>query len=272
MCCLYQLHIILVSLLAMINGSVAYAGDEKSRIIENTAFQRGERLMFRAAYNSRLTGNIYAGEATLEIKPNTLTKDGRSIMHIVGTAKTTGLFNLFFRVENRYDSYLDELSMSPHRFTRNIREGRYRRNDDVTFNNVKNLAFSNRDTIPIPPYVQDIISAFYYARTFSMDSVEVGDAFYVDFHLSDSVYVTRILFEGFEQVRTSLGTFNTMKFKPQVQEGTVFDQPYPMTLWISDDDNKIPILIESGLVVGSVRLELVQFGGLKNTIRSFVPK
>lgn len=261
-----------MSLMALTICAVAYAGNEKPRIIENTAFQKGERLVFRAAYNSRLTGNIYAGEASLEIRPNNVTKDGRSIMHIVGTANTTGLFNLFFKVENRYDSYVDELSISPHRFTRNIREGRYRRNDDVIFDNEQNLAFSNRDTIPVPPYVQDIISAFYYARTFSMDSVEVGDAFYVDFHLSDSVYVTRILFEGYEQVRTRLGTFNTLKFKPQVQEGTVFDQPYPMTLWISDDENKIPILIESGLVVGSVRLELVQFRGLKNTIRSFVPK
>ncbi len=229
-------------------------------------------MIFRAAYNSRITGNIYAGEASLEILSSNHTIDGRSTMHIVGTANTTGLFNLFFRVENRYDSYIDEQSMSPYRFTRNIREGRYRRNDDVSFDHEQKLAFSNRDTIPIPPYVQDIISAFYYARTFSMDSVEVGDAFYVDFHLSDSVYVTRILFEGYEQIKTRLGTFNTMKFKPQVQEGTVFDQPYPMTLWISDDENKIPILVESGLVVGSVRLELIQFAGLRNTIRSFVPK
>lgn len=265
-------NIIIAATLILCTVFVAHPVAANDRFIENSAFQRGERLIFRAAYNSFLTGNIYAGEASLEIKPTSHTVDGRDVMHIVGTAKTTGLFNLFFRVENRYDSYVDESSVSPHRFTRNIREGRYRRNDDVIFDHEQKLAFSNRDTIPIPPYVQDIISAFYYARTFSMESVEVGDAFYVDFHLSDSVYVTRILFEGYEQVRTRLGTFNTLKFKPQVQEGTVFDQPYPMTLWISDDKNKIPILVESGLVVGSVRLELVQFGGLKNTISSFVPK
>lgn len=265
-------HIVYTLLLTLGGVFAAYSGDINSRIIENTAFHRGERLIFRAAYNSRLTGNINAGEASLEILPGNNITDGRSTMHIVGKAKTTGLFNLFFRVENRYDSYVYEQSMAPYRFTRNIREGRYRRNDDVIFDHEQKLAFSNRDTIPIPPYVQDIISAFYYARTFSMDSVEVGDAFYIDFHLSDSVYVTRILFEGYEQIRTGLGTFNTLKFKPQVQEGTVFDQPYPMTLWISDDDNKIPILVESGLIVGSVRLELLQFRGLRNTIRSFVPK
>ncbi len=267
--CTYLLTILI---LLSNTGNVAIAENNNGRIIENTAFRRGERLIYRAAYNSRLTGNIYAGEATLEIMPGNHTENGRSIMHVVGKANTTGLFNLFFKVENRYDTYIDEKGMAPLRFSRNIREGRYRREDDVIFDWKENLAYSSRDTIPTPPYVQDMISSIYFARTFSMDSVEPGDAFYLDFHLSDSVYVSRIVFEGYEQIKTSLGTFNTMKFKPQVMEGTWFDQPYPMTLWISDDDNKIPLLVESGLVVGTVRLELIQFGGLKNTIRSFVPK
>ncbi len=258
-------------LLSILMAGNLLAMPDSVRTVNNTAFQRGELLVFRAAYNSRITGNIPAGTATLEIKPDLITEDGKKLMHIEGKAGTSGMINWFFKVENRYDTYIDEKSMAPVRFSRNIREGRYRRDDLVRFDNQNNLAYSNRDTIEIPPYVQDIISAFYFARTFSMDSVEVGDAFYVDFHLSDSVYVTRILFDGYEQVRIGLGTFNALKFKPQVQEGTVFDQPYPMTLWISDDQNKIPLLIESGLKVGAVRLELIQFGGLRNMIESFVP-
>lgn len=258
-------------LFLLLAGNIA-ADPDAGREVKNTAFQPGELLVFRAVYNSRVTGNIPAGTASLEIKPDLIAEDGKRLMHIEGTAGTSGVINWFFRVENRYDSFIEEKSVAPVRFSRNIREGRYRREDLVHFDNKNNLAYSNRDTIDIPPYVQDIISAFYFARTFSMDSVEVGDAFYVDFHLSDSVYVTRILFEGHEQIRIGLGTFNTLKFKPQVQEGTVFDQPYPMTLWISDDKNKIPVLIESGLKVGAVRLELIQFGGLRNMIESFVPR
>ncbi len=259
-------------LLSILMAGNLLAMPDSVRTVNNTAFQRGELLVFRAAYNSRITGNIPAGTASLEIKPTNVVENGRSMMHVVGHAQTSGMINWFFKVENRYYTYIDEKSMAPVRFSRNIREGRYRRDDLVRFDNDNNLAYSNRDTIEIPPYVQDIISAFYFARTFSMDSVEVGEAFYVDFHLSDSVYVTRILFEGYEQIRIGLGTFNTLKFKPQVQEGTVFDQPYPMTLWISDDQNKIPLLIESGLKVGAVRLELIQFGGLRNMIESFVPR
>lgn len=264
---------VLTSMLLLSNKSIsAVTQNDSFREIENLVFQRGEHLIFRAAYNSLITGNIYAGEVSLEILAKNYTENGRSVMHLVGKANTTGFFNWFFKVENRYDSYIDEKSLAPRRFSRNIREGRYRRRDNVIFDWQNKLAYSSRDTIPTPPYVQDMISVLYYARTFSMDSVEAGDAFYVDFHLSDSVYVSRIVFEGYEQIKIPLGTFNTMRFKPQVKEGTWFDQPYPMTIWISDDDNRIPILITSGLVVGSVRLELKQARGLRNTIRSFVPR
>ncbi len=263
---------LLLILFFLCHGVATGLPDSAGREVENTAFQRGERLIFNAAYYSLLTGNITAGDASLEVKPEVLNKDGQAVMVIECVIKTRGLFNLFYKVENYYHSFVDEKSLAPLRFTRNIREGRYRREDDVTFDRDKLLAYSDRDTIPTPPFVQDMLSALYYARTFDRDSVIPGESFYLDFHMSDSVYVSRILFEGREQIRTGLGTFNALRFRPQVQVGAIFDQPYPMTLWISDDENKIPLLIESGLKIGSVRLELKQFGGLKNPIDSFVPR
>lgn len=264
--------ILWLSFFFLFTNAVTGHPDSSGREVENTAFQRGERLIFNAAYHSLLTGNITAGDASLEIKPDVLSRDGQDVMIIECIIKTRGLFNLFYKVENHYQSFVDEKSLAPLRFTRNIREGRYRREEDVAFDREKLLAYSDRDTIPTPPFVQDMLSALYFARTFSRDAVIPGESIYLDFHMSDSVYVSRILFEGREQIRTGLGTFNALRFRPQVQVGAIFDQPYPMTLWISDDENKIPLLIESGLKVGSVRLELRQFGGLKNPIDSFVPR
>ncbi len=239
--------------------------------VENTAFQRGEKLSFQAAYYSRLTGNVVAGEASLEIMSEDYHANP-NILHVAAEINTTGLFNLFYRVQNRYDSYIDETTMAPFRFTRDIREGRYRRKDNVIFDDEKMLAFSDRDTITIPPYVRDMLSAIYFARTFSMENVEKGDYFSIDFHMSDSVYVSRIIFEGPEQINIGLGTFKALRFSPKVQEGAIFSQPYPMTVWISDDKNRIPLRIETGLVVGSARLELQSFSGIKHQFNSFVPQ
>ena len=240
------------------------------RKIENNSFHRGEFMVFRAYYNSRLTGNVTAGEATLEVRPTNMIIGGRSTMHVVSEARTRGLFNLFFRVTNRYESYLDEQAIAPLMFIRRINEGGYIKNQDVMFNHYDNIATSNTATVPIAPYVQDIISAFYFARTYDYSDAQVGDAFNVDFFLDDAVYVTRIVFDGREQIKTRVGTVNTLRFKPMVLEGTVFNQPYPMTLWITDDKNKIPVMIESGLVVGRVRLELTEYKGLRNPFSSLV--
>ncbi len=241
------------------------------RQVSNEAFQKGERFVFRAMYHSRFTGNVTAGDASLTIKPETVTVDGEPAMKIVGRANTNNFFSMFFKVENEYVSWFHEEDLAPVRFHKNIREGRSRRNADALFDADKGLVHSRDTVIESPAFVQDIISAYYFARTFDMESARPGDSFEVTFYHGGRVYVSRILFEGREQLTTELGTFNTLRFKPEVLEGKVFSQPYPMTLWVSDDENKMPIRAESGLVVGRARLDLVQFGGLKNLITSFVP-
>ncbi|MBW6498215.1 MAG: DUF3108 domain-containing protein [Bacteroidales bacterium] len=238
------------------------------RKVENSAFSPGEKLVFRAYYSSALTGNVTAGEASLEVQQRSEMIGGRSTMPVIGLMRTRGLFNLFFRVNNRFESYIDRSAIAPLLFIRRVEEGKYRKSQDVMFNHFDQVAVSNSGTLPIPAYVQDIISAFYFARTYEFENPQVGDEFNVDFFLDDSVYVTRIVFDGYERINTRLGTFNTLRFKPMVLSGKVFSQPYPMTLWISDDKNRVPLLVESGLVVGSVKLELSEYQGLRNPLTS----
>lgn len=238
------------------------------RKIENTAFQRGEKITYRVFYDSYITGNVNAGFASLEIRPENEVIAGRNTMNVVGIGRTRGAFNFFFRVVNRYETYLDEEAIVPLLFIRRINEGGYRKSQDVVFNQFDNIAISNTATVPVIPNVQDIISAFYYLRTYDYDDAEVGDIFDVSFFLDDSVYVSRVVFDGREDINTRIGTFRTLRFKPQVLTGDVFSQPYPMTLWISDDKNKIPVMIQSGIIVGSIKMELVEYSGLKNPLTS----
>jgi len=261
-------HGILLLSLFFYFGLPGYSFGQEMRKVENSAFSPGEKLVFRAYYSSALTGNVTAGEASLEVQQRSEMIGGRSTMPVIGLMRTRGLFNLFFRVNNRFESYIDRSAIAPLLFIRRVEEGKYRKSQDVMFNHFDQVAVSNSGTLPIPAYVQDIISAFYFARTYEFENPQVGDEFNVDFFLDDSVYVTRIVFDGYERINTRLGTFNTLRFKPMVLSGKVFSQPYPMTLWISDDKNRVPLLVESGLVVGSVKLELSEYQGLRNPLTS----
>lgn len=240
------------------------------RQMDNTAFGRGEKLTFRVYYQSLLTGKVTAGEANVEVRDKKVMKNNRPTYHIVGTGESKGAFNFFFKVKDRFETYIDEEGMFPWYFIRRTREGGYKKDDDVTFEQTSNLAISRNAVKRVPANIQDIVSVFYYARTLDITGVRPGDAFPLSFFLDDSVYVSKIIFLGREQITTESGTFNCLKFKPMVATGEVFKEPYPMQLWVTDDKNRIPVLVQSAVIVGSVKIELIAFEGIRNPITAYV--
>ncbi len=131
------------------------------------------------------------------------------------TGNSAGLFNLFYKVRDRFETFVDREGMMPLKFLRRTREGGYKKDDEVMFDHVRKTAQSKRATKEITPYVQDIVSAFYYVRTWDFDTAEVNDAYYLDFFLDDSLYHSEIIFEGREWVDTDFGEIYCMKFKPR---------------------------------------------------------
>jgi len=240
------------------------------RSVENNSFKTGEKLKFKVYYDSFITGKVNAGTATLEVKNTNRRFDKREVYHIVGTGKSNAAFDLFFKVRDRFESYVDKTALLPHLFIRRTKEGGYVMEDDVYFDRENGLAKSSRTTKEILPDIQDIISVAYYLRTFDFIDAQEGQNYKVDFYLDDSAYVSVIQFVGRELVETQLGVFNCLAFRPMVATGEVFDNPYPMKLWVTDDGNKLPVLGRSEVVVGSVKMELIKYSGLRNPIEARV--
>jgi hypothetical protein len=246
------------------------------RKVNNEAFTRGEKLTYSVYYDAALTGEIKAGSATLEIMDENKIINDRSTFHIVAYGKTKGAFSLFFRVVDRYETYLDEEAIAPWLFIRRVDEGGYIINQDITFNQSKKAAYfkdnkkGRTSTVVTPEYVQDIISAFYYARTYEFSSASANTDFPVKFMLDDTVYSTKFIYLGKETVNTAIGKIRCLKFKPQVLTGSTFKDPYPMVIYVSDDKNRVPVLAESEVIVGKVKMELVNYSGLKNSFTAMV--
>jgi len=239
-----------------------------TRTVKNSSFGRGEKLNFKVYYHSLVTGNVTAGYGTLEITQDNRKFNNRDTYHIVATGKSSGFFNLFFKVDDRFESYVDEDGIYPWLFSRRTREGGYKKDDDVNFNQLRGSAISRKKVTRIPINVQDIISSFFFARTLDGNSIKPGDVINLPFFLDDSVYYSKVKFFGRETIKTSMGKVKCLKLKPLLAKGAVFKEDYPMTLWVSDDANKIPILAESAVIVGSVRMELISYSGLLNPFSS----
>jgi hypothetical protein len=241
------------------------------REVNNDAFQRGEILTYKAYYEALLTGKVIAGAAVFEVKDEDKKIGDRSTLHVSAMGKTRGAFNWFFKVIDRYESYIDEKALVPWLFIRRVNEGGYIIQQDVTFNQTKKVAYfkdlknDRTSTVTMPEYVQDVLSAIYYCRTIDFTNYKLNDEFAVKFLLDDTVFSTKVVFLGRETINVGIGKVKCIKLKPQVLTGTIFKDPYPVLVWVSDDKNKIPIIAESEILVGKVKLELINYSGLKNT-------
>lgn len=251
---------------------LSHSDDNKAEKLNNNAFQFGEKIDYNIYYNSLLTGNVKAGNITLQVKDQPAMVNNHRTMHILGTAETSGAFSFFFKVKNRYESFIDEKGLIPIVFRRKVREGSYKKDQQVRFDHRNNLAISEKAQTPISDNVQDIFSAFYYMRTHNYDTASVGDIYYQEYFHNDKVYLSRIIFEGREVIETDNGTFRTLRFRPEVLMGDVFGKKYPMTIWVSDDENKMIVLMESALNIGSIKMEIQQHKGLKNPLTSYLEK
>lgn len=240
---------------------MAIGASAQYRSIPNTAFDRGEKMTFRVAFNSALTGNITAGKAVLEVKNENKLINGRSTYHIVGEGYTTGIIEMFYQINDRLETYMDEEGLFAWQFVRRTRENNYKKDETVTFRQGDKLAVSLTKIVKAPAYVQDMVSSYFYARTLDISNLAVGQSFTVPFFLDDSVYQSKVVYRGKQTVKTKMGTFSCLMLSPMVATGYAFDDPYPISVFVTDDNRRVPVLIESKLSVGKARIELIDYSG-----------
>ncbi len=234
---------------------------------QKRAFGDGEWFKFRVHY-----GIVTAGYATLEV--NNAKINGKEVYHIVGEGKTTGVSRWFFNVEDYYQSYIDKEKDVPYRFIRKIDEGGYTKDLQIDFNRDTKVAMVYNKERDIREYVtfkkdaQDMVSAFYYLRNaVNVNTVKEGDTFDMDMFFDKDSYRFRLKFLGREILRTKFGKINTLKFRPFVEAGRVFKEKESLTVWVTDDENKIPLLIKAELAVGSLKATLTEFKGLQHSFK-----
>ncbi|MFN8699394.1 MAG: DUF3108 domain-containing protein [Flavobacteriales bacterium] len=237
------------------------------RTMPNTAFRVGEKASYRIHY-----GLMNAGTASISVNESVKKFDGRPAYHIVGEGKSIGTFDWFFKVRDRYETYVDKEGLFPHRFIRNCDEGGYKIFQDYTFHQDKR-AYTNHkgETYVTPDFVQDMISSYFYARSLDFSKLKKGDIITVTTIVDDEIYPLRMKYLGKETVKVDLGKFNCLRFAPVVQKGRVFKKEEDLSVWVTDDANHLPVLAQAKILVGSIKMELTNYAGLANPV-NFVAK
>ena len=227
-------------------------------------FKKGEYLKFRISY-----GLFNAGYASLEIMDATIHNE--PVFHVVGRGWTTGMVHFFFPVEDDYQTYFDKSTIQPQHFIRKVNEGGYTMNREIFFiydSTHAKVVDHKRDTIKyfeIHKDIQDMVSALYHLRTKDLRGLKEGETISIDIFFDGEINNFQLKLIGREELKTKFGNVNTLVFKPIVQVGRVFKEKESVTLWISDDKNKLPLKIKASILVGSLKAELFEYKGLANS-------
>jgi hypothetical protein len=257
---------ILVTLFIMLTGFTLQPGDEFCNG-RNLAFKDGEVVTMRVYY-STLGMFIGAGDASFT---TTVEKfNGKPVYHCVGEGKTFPFFDNFFKVRDRYETYVDTATMLPIKFIRNVSEGGYKAYNNVTFNRTARTAVTTKGVFQIPDCIQDVISATYYARNINFNNYKAGDKIPFDMFLDDEVYHLYLRYVGKETVKTRYGKFRSIKFKPLLIKGELFTGGEKMNVWISDDPNHLLLRVESPISVGSIKVDMMGYKNLRHPLTSLI--
>ncbi|QNH64060.1 DUF3108 domain-containing protein [Hymenobacter sediminicola] len=250
---------------------LAFGPSDSLRSIPNHSFTSGEVLQYKVHY-----GLINAAEATIEVSDDLHRINERPCYKATVTGRTTGSFDFFLRIRDTWRSYIDTTSILPQKFFRNIEENHYRKKETVDFDHIKDVAEVEkrgkdkddvkRGTYKVPDNVQDLVSGFYYLRTLNYDQRRIGEVIRVQGFFDEDVFTMDVMYKGRETVTTKAGTIRAIKLVPKMPSNKLFKGENAISVYLSDDRNKVPVLIQAELFVGAVKVDMYKYRGLKNRL------
>ena len=228
--------------------------------ISKLAFSKDESLNYEVYYHWGLIW-ANAGEANFSINKEAL--GGRKVFYISGTGKTYGSYDWFYKVRDKFESWVDTATLKPIRHIRNTKEGGtkiyndnyFKKNTAICYKIEKNIV--KKDSVKFEECTFDVLTMIYYARCIDYSKYKQGDKIpiklYLDGEVHDSLYIR---FLGKEKLKTEIGEKNCIMFSPLLIKGTIFSGGEKMTVWVTDDDKKIPVLIKTPIVVGEIQVKI----------------
>ncbi|MBI9038376.1 MAG: DUF3108 domain-containing protein [Bacteroidales bacterium] len=243
----------------------------------NTTFLSGEKISYIVAYN---WGFIWvdAGKVTFEV--DSLEKNGKNVYHFLSSGKSLTRYDWIFKVRDYFESFAETIDLKPLEFFRNTNENGYRVYNKYVFDHSLNKIFSFtensnkdflQDTLDLPACTFDVLTAIYYTRNIDFSKYKFGDKIPVSMIIDNEIFNLFIRYINKEVVENIDGKlYNCIKFKAMLVEGTIFSKGEDLTVWVTDDKNKIPIIAEAKILVGSVKAYLTQAKGLKYKIEALI--
>jgi len=268
-----------ISLIILMFGSILLNAQNQSCEIENKAFKSGEKLNYVITYNWLFVWTDVGG---VEFVASDDTVFGQEVINLKGTGVTFSFYDWFFQVRDVYQSWVRPDNLLPVYYHRDVNEDGYIIDYKYRFDFDSLVAYSERiktrkpfkqDTVDIFPCTYDVISVIYQARNIDFTKYKKNEKIPFKILLDNEIHEVFIRYKGTEVKKVrGVGKFNTIKFTGSLVAGDVFEGGEDLQIWVTDDENRVPVWIESPIIVGTVKARLVDYEGLRHPLNSLIKK
>jgi hypothetical protein len=259
--------IVLVALTCFVAGTKA-----QNCSVRNKVFKPGESVTYKVYYHWHFVW-VESGEVSFNVSE--CKYHGIPSYYFVGMGHSYPKYDWFYTVRDTFQAYVDTFGYTPLRFTRYSNEGSTHVKNDNQFDDIHHKVYYftgsrntdyKRDSINIPACTFDPLSGIYFVRNIDFSKAKINDTVPVTLYLDDKIYHIHIRYMGKETEDTKLGKFRCIKFNVSLISGTIFKEGQEMSVWVTDDNNRVPVYIEAPIIIGSVRAELLSFSNLRNAM------
>ncbi|MCK5170818.1 MAG: DUF3108 domain-containing protein [Bacteroidales bacterium] len=238
-------------------------------------FNPGEKITYSAVYN---WGFIWINAGIVEFRVNETKYNGKECYHFNSFSSSIPSYDWLFKVRDYFQSYARKDDLAPLFFDRNTYEGGHFVHNRFTFDYSDSLIYTQtensdkpytEDTLMLQQNIYDVVSGVYYIRNIDFDKYEINDTIPIRMIIDNEIFDLYIRYLGKEILKThDKRKFNTIKFSALLIEGTIFSGGEDLYVWVSDDLNRIPILVEAKILIGSVKAILSGTENLKFPLSS----
>ena len=263
---------ILLFCILLIFMSFTVSDEELYPVVKHESFYKGERLFYQVSF-----GIFPIGSGEVIIRDNLFRINHRKCYKVDVFGKTTGMVDWVAKVDDHWGAYVDSAALVPHISYRNIKEGKYRKNEVIRFDHRTNQIeakvidkktgeFKEPVYYSAPENIRDMLAGFLYMRTIDFSEMKKGDVFTLKGFFEDTFYELDVKYKGKDRIKTSAGKFKAIKLMPIMPKNKLFEGEDSILVWISDDKNKIPLKVEAQMFIGSTSVELSSYEHLRNPL------
>lgn len=261
-------YIILLSLVYSVIAAPSFKQKkDNAKVFTNGIFQQGEAITYRLHY-----GFMNAGSATMFIDDKLYKVNEKPCLKMAVIGKSSSAFSLIVKIRDQWISYVDTNQFLPQKGYRFIREGKFKLDETVVFDQEERVATitqKHRDDewkVEFPDVAYDLVSGYYFLRQIDYEHKAIGDTIVVDAVFEDKFYDFRVRFMGQEEVKTKFGKVRCYKLVPIMPENSLFSGEESIRLWMTADKNKIPVKVQADMYLGAVEIDINAFKNLLHPI------